>query len=286
MAQPELAAPPRHVQALLAELAAARWTAQRWHHGGRYGVAVRQLSAPSAGGSMGVAGSSGDGRSSEARGIPITRQAAATIAGWASAGEDGGAAAAALPTLRALVASGEATLHPHPTRGAPAPLRTKQQRPCDHTVHPERADVPAPPNPPPFTFIELFAGIGGFRLGLEALGGRCLFASEIDPDAVAVYRANFPRAAVVGDITAVPDAQIPAHDVLTAGFPCQPFSSLGEQPGLDDEKGTLFRQIVRVLELRRPAAFLLENVPGLLKVDGRAPLRLPNAHGPLAVTSA
>ena len=64
MAQPELAAPPRHVQALLAELAAARWTAQRWHHGGRYGVAVRRLSAPSAG-SEGVAGSSGDGRSAQ-----------------------------------------------------------------------------------------------------------------------------------------------------------------------------------------------------------------------------
>ena len=68
--------------------------------------------------------------------------------------------------------------------------------------------------------------------------------------------------------------------MLTAGFPCQPFSSLGEQPGLDDEKGTLFRQIVRVLELRRPAAFLLENVPGLLKVDGKAPSRSPAAHGP------
>jgi site-specific DNA-cytosine methylase len=86
---------------------------------------------------------------------------------------------------------------------------------------------------------------------------------------VAVYRQNFvdcSEHALVGDIGAVADDAIPAHDILTAGFPCQPFSSLGLQPGLREEKGVLFQQIVRVLRLRQPRAFLLENVPGLLQV--------------------
>ena len=90
----------------------------------------------------------------------------------------------------------------------------------------------------PFKFIDLFAGIGGFRVGLEALGGQCVFASEIDADAVAVYCKNFgqEKDSVAGDITEVDDSAIPPHDILTAGFPCQPFSTLGPMPGLNDKK--------------------------------------------------
>ena len=93
----------------------------------------------------------------------------------------------------------------------------------------------------------MFAGIGGFRLGLEPLGGRCVFASEIDRGAATTYRANWPVKAepgravegdtLVGDITALYAAQLPAFDVLTAGFPCQPFSDRGDQAGLADERG-------------------------------------------------
>ncbi|KAJ9447985.1 Modification methylase DsaV [Diplonema papillatum] len=154
----------------------------------------------------------------------------------------------------------------------------------------ERAAEPAPARAASFTFCELFAGIGGFGHALEALGGACVFASEIFPPSRQVYRANLrrnalPGGAVAGDIWSVPSAAIPRHDLLVGGFPCQPFSSLGDQPGLEDEKvsmgrklsagavhehagrGQLYTQIVRILSDCRPAAFLLENVPGLLLTD-------------------
>mmetsp|Transcript_150579 Transcript_150579/g.484194 ORF Transcript_150579/g.484194 Transcript_150579/m.484194 type:complete len:494 (+) Transcript_150579:135-1616(+) len=119
------------------------------------------------------------------------------------------------------------------------------------------------------TFVELFAGIGGFRLGLEALGGRCVFGSEIAAECVTVYEANFgSEPPVAGDIYQVKDEDIPQHDVLLGGFPCQPFSWLGSQPGISDERGVLYKEIVRVLRAHRPSAFLLENVPGLLTCDG------------------
>ncbi|EOD38823.1 hypothetical protein EMIHUDRAFT_56747, partial [Emiliania huxleyi CCMP1516] len=111
-------------------------------------------------------------------------------------------------------------------------------------------------------YAELFAGVGGFRLALDGLGGRCVFASEIDPCAAATYERNFGDAPL-GDITEVPDEDLPAHDLLTAGFPCQSFSRSGEQRGLGDARGDLFFEIVRVA----PAALLLENVPNLLRVD-------------------
>eukprot|EP00928_Gymnodinium_smaydae_P012840 TRINITY_DN1468_c0_g3_i1.p1 TRINITY_DN1468_c0_g3~~TRINITY_DN1468_c0_g3_i1.p1 ORF type:complete len:592 (+),score=75.07 TRINITY_DN1468_c0_g3_i1:233-2008(+) len=122
----------------------------------------------------------------------------------------------------------------------------------------------------PFRFIELFAGIGGFRVGLETLGGECVFASEMHPTSRLIYQENWPSdmGVLAGDIRAVPAAEVPEHDLLTAGFPCQPFSNLGEQHGLDDNRGQLFLHICRVLRVRRPAAALLENVPGLLDVDG------------------
>ena len=124
-----------------------------------------------------------------------------------------------------------------------------------------------------FTFIDLFAGIGGMRRGFEAEGGRCVFTSEIDDYARQTYRANFPDDhEIVGDITQVDASIIPAHDVLLAGFPCQPFSiagvskknSLGREHGfMDKAQGTLFFDVLRILKHHRPAAFLLENVKNL-----------------------
>ena len=125
-----------------------------------------------------------------------------------------------------------------------------------------------------FTYIDLFAGIGGFHAALSALGGECVFASEIDADAVKVYERNWsvaasqtgaPSGRVQGDIRefAPPDGEVtvPAHDVLVAGFPCQPFSKSGAQQGVRDKaRGTLYFNILRVLEERRPSLVLLENV--------------------------
>ena len=123
-----------------------------------------------------------------------------------------------------------------------------------------------------FTFAELFAGIGGFRLGLESLGGRCVFASEIEPFTREVYILNFGEVPpIAGDIRKVKDEEIPLVDLLVAGFPCQPFSALGTQPAFEDDRGLLFHEIVRVLKASKAKSFLLENVPGLLDCDdGRA----------------
>jgi DNA (cytosine-5)-methyltransferase 1 len=123
-----------------------------------------------------------------------------------------------------------------------------------------------------FTFIDLFAGIGGMRLGFESAGGRCVFTSEWDKYAQRTYVRNFGHDYVHGDITKVPIDDIPDHDVLVAGFPCQPFSiagvskknSLGRKHGFECEtQGTLFFEIERILHARRPKAFLLENVKNL-----------------------
>ena len=136
-----------------------------------------------------------------------------------------------------------------------------------------------------FTFIDLFAGIGGIRLGFEEAGGRCLFSSEYDrfaqftyqtffgerPDFSAVKEVNPP-----GDITKLRPDEVPNHDILTAGFPCQPFSlagvskkqSLGRPHGFDDPtQGTLFFNVKEILHTKRPKAFLLENVKNLLSHD-------------------
>jgi DNA (cytosine-5)-methyltransferase 1 len=117
-----------------------------------------------------------------------------------------------------------------------------------------------------FTFIDLFAGIGGFHAALSAAGGRCVFASEIDQRATRVYEQNWGHA-VAGDIIPLTDPRvsrtIPKHDVLTAGFPCQPFSKSGFQRGMDETRGTLFFNIERILEARRPPVILLENVRNL-----------------------
>ena len=130
----------------------------------------------------------------------------------------------------------------------------------------------------PFKFIDLFAGIGGLRIGFEAIGGQCVFTSEWNKFAQETYRENFPHDdhKVYGDITKIDENDIPEYDVLLAGFPCQPFSiagvskknSLGRAHGFADEtQGTLFFDVVRILRHHRPKAFLLENVKNLLSHD-------------------
>lgn len=116
-----------------------------------------------------------------------------------------------------------------------------------------------------FTFIDLFAGIGGFHGALTSLGGECVFASEIDPHAVRIYENNWGMKPQ-GDIIALTehDVLVPDHDVLCAGFPCQPFSKSGKQLGMDETRGTLFWNILRILEAKRPKMFILENVKNLI----------------------
>lgn len=136
--------------------------------------------------------------------------------------------------------------------------------------------------PPAFRFIDLFAGIGGMRLGFESIGGRCVFTSEWDKFAQLTYARNFPDSVdhvFAGDIRpyGADPSRIPEFDVLLAGFPCQPFSlagvskknSLGRRHGFEDEKqGNLFFDIERIIRHHRPAAFLLENVKHLRRHDG------------------
>jgi DNA (cytosine-5)-methyltransferase 1 len=128
-----------------------------------------------------------------------------------------------------------------------------------------------------FNFIDLFAGIGGIRKGFDAIGGHCVFTSEWNKFAQETYTANFrDNHPPHGDITQIPTDEIPDHDVLLAGFPCQPFSiagvskknSLGRQHGfLDETQGTLFFDVARIIKAKRPAAFLLENVKNLTSHD-------------------
>jgi DNA (cytosine-5)-methyltransferase 1 len=116
-----------------------------------------------------------------------------------------------------------------------------------------------------FTFIDLFAGIGGFHGALSAFGGKAVYASEIDKDAVRIYEHNW-KLRPDGDITLAANDDkmlVPAHDVLTGGFPCQPFSKSGKQKGMDETRGTLFWNIAKIIEERRPKLILLENVRNL-----------------------
>ena len=117
-----------------------------------------------------------------------------------------------------------------------------------------------------FTFIDLFAGIGGIRTAFERVGGRCAFSSECDNFAQDMYEANFGERPH-GDITKIPNEKIPKHDILTAGFPCQPFSIIGDKKGFADTRGTMFFEIERILGCRKPHAFLLENVKQLVSHD-------------------
>lgn len=132
---------------------------------------------------------------------------------------------------------------------------------------------------PEFRFIDLFAGIGGMRRGLDAMGGQCVFTCEWDKFALQTYKANFddgPEHIMAGDITEVDEADVPEHDLLLAGFPCQPFSiagvskknALGQPHGFRcDSQGTLFFDTARIIAHHRPEAFVLENVKNLVNHD-------------------
>jgi DNA (cytosine-5)-methyltransferase 1 len=117
-----------------------------------------------------------------------------------------------------------------------------------------------------FTFIDLFAGIGGMRVGFESVGGQCVFSSEWDKFAQQTYAANFGEIPH-GDITKIDVSEIPKHDVLLAGFPCQPFSHAGLKMGFDDTRGTLFFDVARIIESKKPSLVLLENVKGFTTHD-------------------
>jgi DNA (cytosine-5)-methyltransferase 1 len=116
-----------------------------------------------------------------------------------------------------------------------------------------------------FTFVDLFAGIGGFHAALGAMGGKCVYASEWDQDAARIYERNW-NLKPQGDLTLVANEknmEVPEHDVLVGGFPCQPFSKSGKQLGMDETRGTLFWNIARIIEVRKPTMVLLENVRNL-----------------------
>lgn len=153
------------------------------------------------------------------------------------------------------------------------PAKPVAAQPKLKLVREDKSEAPAE-----FTFIDLFAGIGGLRRGFESIGGRCVFTSEWDKYSQKTYAANFPNDdhEINGDITKVAVGDIPAHDVLLAGFPCQPFSiagvskknALGRAHGFEDKtQGTLFFDVARIIEHHQPAAFLLENVRNLIGHD-------------------
>ena len=118
-----------------------------------------------------------------------------------------------------------------------------------------------------FKMIDLFAGIGGNRLGLESIGGECVFTSEWDKQAQKTYQANFEELPY-GDITKIEPRDIPEFDMLLAGFPCQPFSQAGKKLGLADTRGTLFFDIAKILQHHRPTVVFLENVKRFKSHDG------------------
>jgi DNA (cytosine-5)-methyltransferase 1 len=148
---------------------------------------------------------------------------------------------------------------------------------------PLKYDVPFPPvEDPTFKFIDLFAGIGGIRMAYQNVGGKCVFTSEWNNFAKKTYEANFGEVPF-GDITKVNEKDIPDHDVLLGGFPCQPFSiagvskknALGRKHGfLDETQGTLFFDIARILDHKRPKAFMLENVKNLVSHDKKNTFRV------------
>ena len=150
-------------------------------------------------------------------------------------------------------------------------------------VHIDFTDIPFEPVlKPKFTFIDLFAGIGGFRIAMQKLGGKCVFSSEWDPDAKETYYSNYGEVPF-GDITkftktdvpgALPSDDIPEHDILCGGFPCQPFSQAGLKRGFEDARGTLFFDILTIAKQRKPKVLLLENVKRLRSHNGGETMRV------------
>ena len=123
------------------------------------------------------------------------------------------------------------------------------------------------------TFIDLFCGIGGFRLALEAAGARCVFSCDTDRQARKTYEANFGEEPE-GDITTIAADSIPDFNILCGGFPCQPFSIAGKQRGFKDARGTLFFEIVRIVKAKQPEVVFLENVANLARHDNGNTLRV------------
>ncbi len=126
---------------------------------------------------------------------------------------------------------------------------------------------------PKFEFIDLFAGIGGMRLAFQKAGGKCVFSSEWDAHAVKTYVANF-KEVPFGDITKLKINELPRFDILSAGFPCQPFSTVGKREGFRHKtQGTLFHDVLSIIKAKKPKAFLLENVKGLLSHDNKETMK-------------
>ena len=130
-----------------------------------------------------------------------------------------------------------------------------------------------PKRPPKFKFIDLFAGIGGIRIPFEELGGECVFTSEWDQPCQVTYQANFNEIPY-GDITKIKPNEIPAFDILLAGFPCQPFSQAGFKRGFEDTRGTLFFDIAKIIEYHKPKVVFLENVKRLRSHDSGNTLKV------------
>ncbi len=124
-----------------------------------------------------------------------------------------------------------------------------------------------------FTFIDLFAGVGGIRTAFDELGGKCVFSSEWDKYAQQTYKANYGETPY-GDITKIKEEDIPRFDILLGGFPCQAFSIAGKRLGFEDTRGTLFFDIARIIKYHKPKAFLLENVKGLLSHNKKQTFRV------------
>src|SRR5690606_25435908 len=117
-----------------------------------------------------------------------------------------------------------------------------------------------------FNYVSLFSGIGGFEQALNELGGNCVLASEIDKFANQAYEALYGHP-TAGDITAIAAEDVPDHDVLVGGFPCQAFSVAGKRGGFEDARGTLFFEVARIAATKQPRVLLLENVKGLVSHD-------------------
>ena len=141
----------------------------------------------------------------------------------------------------------------------------------------DKAPYIAQPKNPKFTYIDLFAGIGGIRIPFQELGGECVFTSEWDKFSQKTYFVNFGEIPE-GDITKIEAEDIPDFDILLAGFPCQPFSQAGLHKGFEDTRGTLFFEIERIIKAKRPHAFLLENVKQLRGHDHGRTFRVIMDH--------
>lgn len=139
-------------------------------------------------------------------------------------------------------------------------------------IFPIKWDIPFPaPEKSNFTFIDLFAGIGGFRIPLQELGGRCVFSSEFNIHAQRAYELNYGEIPF-GDITQLDLDLVPKHDILCAGFPCQPFSISGKMKGFEDTRGTLIYHVFKIIEKHQPKVIFLENVKHLIHHDNKKTL--------------